>query len=243
MQTVKELLEKVPQIEAKLGIQFHDKNLLALAFIHRSYVNEYRSEVLDHNERLEFLGDSVLGLVIAGHLYRTLPLEAEGHLSHLRAYLVGAESCALCLHQLHVEEFLLLGKGEASNMGRGRERILADLFEAIIGAIYLDLGMDIVQQFLLAHFAERIDAMVSLPLRNWKADLQDYAQKKTQKPPFYRILSEEGPAHERKFVIGVYIEEIEMGKGSGASKKEAEQNAAEDALRELEKKEERDEQG
>jgi len=237
---MEELLEKIPQIEQALGVTFFDKNLLALAFVHRSYINEYRREELDHNERLEFLGDSVLGLVVSSYLFRKLPEESEGHLSHLRAHLVGAESCAKFLHDLKVESHLLLGKGEASNVGRGRERILADLFEAIIGAVYLDLGMEEAQQFILGHFSDRIDEAVKKPLRNWKADLQDYSQKKTQKPPEYRVITEEGPAHERKFVVGAFVEEEELGRGEGPSKKEAEQNAAEDALRTIEKLEEMD---
>jgi len=244
MYSVEELLEAVPQIEERIGVVFREKKILALAFIHRSFVNEMRDEEeLGHNERLEFLGDSVLGLILSGHLYRALPEESEGHLSHLRAHLVGAESCSQYLHSLKLEEFLLLGKGEMGNVGRGRERILADLFEAIMGAIYLDQGIASTETFFLAHFGEVIDQVVKEPLRNWKADFQDYSQKRTQKPPEYRVLSEEGPAHDRKFVVAAYLEDEEVGRGEGPSKKQAEQNAAEDSLRSIEKEEEVDGEG
>jgi ribonuclease-3 len=223
------------QLEDRLGYAFQNKDLLKLAFTHRSYFNEHREEVGGHNERLEFLGDSVLGLVIASHLYQEMPQESEGHLSHLRAHLVGAESCARYTKDLLLEEFLLLGKGESVNVGRGRDRILADLFEAIVGAVYLDGGLDAARAFILRHFQHLIDEAISTPLRNWKAELQDYSQKQFQKPPDYIILEEKGPPHSRLFVVSVRIGDEEMGQGEGPSKKHAEQAAAEDALRLMEK--------
>lgn len=225
-------------IEKRLGYVFHNKELLFLAFTHRSFFNENRSEVKDHNERLEFLGDSVLGLILSEYLYKHLPSQSEGHLSHLRAHLVGAESCASYTHFLHLEEFLLLGRGESINVGRGRERILADLFEAVIGAIFLDGGLLVAEKFFLSHFSEMLDTAMQKPLRNWKAELQDYSQKKYQKPPDYEVLEEKGPAHNKTFFISVHIGGEEIGQGEGASKKLAEQAAAEDALRHIEKGEE-----
>ncbi|NGX38724.1 MAG: Ribonuclease 3 [Chlamydiae bacterium] len=230
--------ENIPAIEKILGYTFLEKELLTLAFTHRSYSNEHRGLVEGHNERLEFLGDSVLGLMISGYLYRHLPAQSEGHLSHLRASLVDAEACVRYTRQLDLEEYLLLGKGEAINVGRGRERLLANLFEAIIGAIYLDGGLPAAETFFLEHFSSALDQAMSKPLRNWKADLQDYAQKKTQKPPIYQVVEEEGPPHQRVFVIAVSIENVKLGRGEGPSKKEAEQTAAEDALRRIEKGEE-----
>lgn len=226
------------QIETRLGYTFSDKNLLVLSFTHRSYFNENRNEVDGHNERLEFLGDSVLGLIISGYLYNHLPSQSEGHLSHLRAHLVGADSCVHYMRSLHLEEFLRLGKGESINVGRGRERILADLFEAIIGAIYLDGGLIAAETFFLSHFTKIVDEAMQTPLRNWKAELQDYSQKKYQKPPDYDVVEERGPPHSRTFLISVKIEGKEWGQGEGASKKQAEQAAAEDALRNIEKEEE-----
>lgn len=227
--------EHIPKIEKILGYTFSAKELLILAFTHRSFFNESRESVSGHSERLEFLGDSVLGLIVSGHLYSHLPTRSEGHLSHLRSHLVGAEACVRYIRQLGLEEFLMLGKGESSNVGRGRERLLADLFEAVIGAIYLDGGLEKAEEFFLAHFLKEIESVVDQPMRNWKAELQDYAQKKTQKPPEYRIVEEAGPPHSKTFVISVVIEDVELGQGEGHSKKEAEQAAAEDALRHIEK--------
>lgn len=227
----------VEKIEKQLGYSFQDQNLLNLAFTHRSYYNENREAIEGHNERLEFLGDSVLGLIISGYLYTYLPSRSEGHLSHLRSHLVGADSCCEYTKKLQLEEFLLLGKGESINVGRGRDRILADLFEAIIGAIYLDSGYKAAEAFVLSHFSEHIDHIMDEPLRNWKAELQDYSQKKHGKPPEYIVVEEKGPPHSRIFTIKVSIEGQESGQGEGSSKKQAEQIAAEDALRKIEKAE------
>ncbi|MBS0628615.1 MAG: ribonuclease III [Verrucomicrobia bacterium] len=235
MNPIETLLSHAPEIETTLKYSFSKKEYLILPFVHRSFFNENRALITEHNERLEFLGDSVLGLIVSDYLYSHLPTQSEGHLSHLRSHLVGAESCVRYIRQLGLEKFLMLGKGESVNVGRGRERILADLFEAIIGGIYLDGGLVAAQQFILGHFSPYIDEAMARPLRNWKAELQDYSQKKFQKPPDYQVREEEGPPHSRTFVVAVVIEGIEMGQGEGASKKLAEQAAAEDALRRIEK--------
>ena len=226
------------EIEACLGYTFSEKNHLQLAFIHRSYFNENRESVPGHNERLEFLGDSVLGLIVSGYLYSHLPTQSEGHLSHLRAHLVGAESCVQYMRQLELEAHLMLGKGETVNVGRGRKRILADLFEAIVGAIFVDGGLKSAEEFFLTHFSNHLDQAMEKPLRNWKAELQDYCQKKFQKPPDYRVIDEVGPPHNKTFVIAVSFDGDAVGQGEGPSKKQAEQEAAEDALRRIEKEEE-----
>ncbi len=223
------------KIEEKLGYAFSDKHLLRLAFVHRSYFNEHRGQVEGHNERLEFLGDAVLGLIVSCYLYKNLPSQTEGHLSHLRSHAVGADACVSYTRVLGLEAFLLLGKGESENLGRGRQRILADLFEAVIGAIFLDGTLEAAQTFFLGHFSTYLDEAMENPLRNWKADLQDYAQKKVCSPPNYTVIEESGPPHKRIFTIAVQIENREVGRGEGPSKKEAEQNAAEDALRAIEK--------
>lgn len=230
---IEELIARIPIIEEKIKYSFKDKQLLVLSFVHRSFFNEHRDLVQQHNERLEFLGDSVLGLIISDYLYTQLPLEPEGYLSHLRSHIVEASSCAQLLIQLGIAQYVLLGRGERMNDGRGRETILADLFEALIGAIYLDSGVESAKKFFLFHFSEKIQEHLRKPLRNWKAELQDYSQKKYQKPPAYKILRESGPDHSKVFHVLAYIDEEEVGEGTGASKKEAEQAAAEDALKKL----------
>lgn len=216
-------------IESKIGYQFQNRDLLALAFIHCSYVNENRS-ISQHNERLEFLGDSVLGLLAAEYLYLNLPNTPEGELSYLRSRLVEASSCVTYIQKLHLEKYILLGKGEKMNDGRGRETILADLFEAIIGAIYLDGGLEAAKSFLFDHFSHEIIEIIKQPLKNWKALLQDYCQKKFQQAPLYKVLEESGPDHIKIFKIVVLLNEQPLGHGEGSSKKEAQQAAASDAM-------------
>jgi ribonuclease-3 len=228
-----DLMAQLSVVEARLGYTFKNKKLIQQAFIHRSYCNENRETAHDPNERLEFLGDSVLGLMISDYLYHHLPLQTEGELSRLRAHLVEASCCAKLLQKLDLSSFVQLGKGEKMNEGRGRETILADLFEALIGAIYLDGGMKEAERFFWNHFKEEIIQILAHPARNWKAELQDYSQKKYQKPPVYRVLKEEGPDHSKLFVVGAYLEDKEVGQGQGSSKKEAEQSAAKDALEKI----------
>lgn len=233
MNSVEKLLVHTPLIEERIKYAFFDKNLLKLAFVHRSFFNEHRDVVEQHNERLEFLGDSVLGLLVSNYLYAKLPVEPEGHLSHLRSQIVEAGSCVQFLQKLNIAEFVLLGRGESMNDGRGRETILADLFEALIGAIYLDGGMQEVEIFFFGHFEQEMQDHLKMPMRNWKAELQDYSQKKYQKPPTYKVIKETGPDHSKVFLVAALIDEQEVGEGKGASKKEATQAAAENALRKL----------
>lgn len=229
MNAIEELIHNAPAIESKLGYTFRDRSLLALAFVHRSFINENR-DVAQHNERLEFLGDSIIGMLIAEYLYRRLPSHPEGELSYLRSRLVEASSCVAYVQKLHLEKHILLGRGERMNDGRGRESILADLFEAVIGAIYLDGGIEAARSFLFNNFSCEIDTILKTPLRNWKALLQDFCQKKYQQTPAYRVLDEVGPDHSKIFTIAVMVNDQELGRGSGASKKEAQQAAAEEAL-------------
>lgn len=220
------------KIEELLNYNFKNKQILAAAFVHRSYVNENK-RIIEHNERLEFLGDSVLGLVVSDFLFRALPGTPEGELSALRARLIEASSCNKYLQQLGVESYLLLGKGERYNAGRGRETILADLFEAIVGAIYVDGGFEAAQKFILGHFSKKMNALAQEPTSNWKAILQDHCQRQFQEHPTYVVVSEEGPDHSKTFVISVQIHDKELGQGSGSSKKIAQQAAAQDAVRRL----------
>lgn len=235
MNNTNEIIKNAPLIEAKLGYKFNNPALLALAFVHRSFINENR-DIIQHNERLEFLGDSILGFLMAEHLYRNLPKMPEGDLSYLRSRLVEASSCITYVQKMDVEKFILLGKGEKANPGRGRDSIRADLFEAIVGAIYLDGGLEATRQFLFNNFLEEINAVIKTPLQNWKANLQDFCQKKFQIAPHYTVISEAGPDHSKVFKIQVSINDDILGEGEGSSKKEAQQAAAENALSKLEKK-------
>lgn len=223
------LIQSTPAIESKIGYAFKDPSLLVMAFIHRSFINENR-DVANHNERLEFLGDSILGLLTADYLYSKFKDVPEGELSFLRSRLVEASTCVQFLHKLQVEDHILLGKGERLNDGRGRESILADLFEAILGAIYLDGGINAARDFLFQNFSAEIEEILKTPARNVKALLQDYCQKKFQHHPLYRVLDTVGPEHSKCFTVAVMIDETELGRGSGPSKKEAQQAAAAAAL-------------
>lgn len=230
MNTIKLLFQNISIIEERLGHTFKNKELLVLAFVHRSFFNENRDQVTEHNERLEFLGDSVLGLLVSDYLYEHLPSEAEGQLSYLRSRIVDAASCAQYIQKLNVGEFVLLGRGEKMNDGKGRETILADLFEALVGAIYLDGKMDAAILFFKNKIVDQLELLIKQPGRNWKADFQDYSQKKYQRPPTYRVVEESGPDHNKVFVVAALIGDQEFGTGQGSSKKQAEQAAAEDAL-------------
>ena len=229
MNQMEQLIQQISFIEKHLGYSFKDRSHLMLAFVHRSFINENR-DVRQHNERLEFLGDAVLGTLISDYLYHTLPDTPEGQLSYLRSRLVEASSCVHYMQSLNVSSYLLLGKGERMNDGRGRDSILADLFEAIIGAIYLDGGLEAARQFLFKNFSNQIEAILKTPLSNWKALLQDYCQKTFQQTPTYQVLQETGPDHSKVFQMSVWINQQELGKGTGASKKEAQQAAAANAL-------------
>ncbi len=232
MNALDQLMKHAASIEAKIGYKFIDRSLLVLAFTHRSYVNENR-DIIVHNERLEFLGDAVLGLLISEYLYHHLPHTPEGDLSYLRSRLIEASSCMSYVAKLEIDRHLLLGKGERLNDGRGRESILGDFFEALIGAIYVDGGLIAASKFLFSNFLDEIEATIKTPLHNWKAMLQDYCQKKFQRAPNYKVIHESGPDHSKKFNISVFMNEKELGRGIGASKKEAQQDAAKHALQQL----------
>ncbi len=224
----------VEEVEKKIGLTFRNKQLLSLAFTHRSYWNEHRNEIGGHNERLEFLGDSILGLLLSDYLYRQFPDSDEGELSSFRALLVSASACATYTHELQIDSFLLLGKGEQLNLGKGRESIQANLFEALVGALYLDRGFEGVQKFLFAHLLPLFDAILATPARNWKAELQDWVQKKFKEPPLYEVVEVIGPDHSKQFRVQVRINGEIAGEAEGSSKKEAQMRAAEAAFKMIE---------
>lgn len=227
------LIQSIEAIEQKLGYTFHERALLVKAFTHRSFANEHRDIAPEHNERLEFFGDSVFNFIITEYLYLGHPHLPEGELSALRASLVNAASCERYVEELKIKQFLLLGKGEQYNPERARRSIYSDLFEAIIGAIYLDSDLDKTRHFFLTHFGKAIAKTVKNPPENWKIKLQEHIQKVMGVTPHY--LTEEilGPEHDKTFVVSVYAGETKLGQGEGHSKKIAQSVAAENAFVQL----------
>ncbi|WP_122646186.1 ribonuclease III [Enterococcus mediterraneensis] len=222
------------ELKEKFGIVFHDVNLLEQAFTHSSYVNEHRHLHLSDNERLEFLGDAVLELLVSQYLYRELPLP-EGKLTKLRAAIVREESLAQFAQECHFDRSIKLGKGEERSGGRTRPSLLCDLFEAFLGALYLDQGLEAVEKFLTHVVFPKVQAGAFSHEMDYKTRLQEVLQKSGDVVIDYRLIFEEGPAHERIFGTEVYCDGKLIGQGQGKSKKLAEQDAAAKALAHLEK--------
>ncbi|MCY3975102.1 MAG: ribonuclease III [Simkaniaceae bacterium] len=222
---------QVVAIEKRIGYSFTDPTLLEQAFVHRSFINECAGLQSRHNERLEFLGDAVLGLVVSHYLFETFPDMPEGELSYLRSCLVEGMACATYAEKIGLSDYLLLGKGEVMSGGKKRKSILADLFEALAGAIYLDGGLSVFRNFFLTTFREEIEKTLARPARNWKADLQDYCQKHYRTPPVYEVMAARGPDHAKEFEVVVTLEGRILGRGTGPSKKVAEQRGAEEAMK------------
>jgi ribonuclease-3 len=216
---------------ASLGYTFNEPALLRTAFTHRSYVNEHRGSTIEHNERLEFLGDAVLELVVTRFLFDTYPDKTEGDLTAYRAALVNTITISDAASELGMNNYLLLSKGEARDTGRARQYILANTFEAVIGAIYLDQGYDTAQEFIAKTIFPRIDEVVEKRLwQDNKSHFQEVAQEKVSITPSYQVLSEVGPDHDKQFTVGAYLGEEQVAEGTGRSKQEAEQSAAAAAL-------------
>lgn len=219
-------------LEKKLGVNFNDISLLQQAVTHCSYCNEHRGEKIIHYERLEFLGDAVLELVITDHLMDKFPKKDEGELTELRSSIVKGVNLTTIAESIGVEEHLLLSKGEARDT-KSRGDILADVVEAIIGAIYKDQGIDCASDFIAKLFFKKIDAISPLDLKSPKSRLQEVAQEIVGITPHYKNLSESGPDHNKTFVVGAYLGEKMVSKGSGPSKRAAEEDAAARALQNL----------
>lgn len=214
-----------------LRLTFNDVNLLRTAFTHRSYVNEHRGERIEHNERFEFLGDAVLELVVTRFLFEKYPDKTEGDLTSYRAALVNTNTISFAASKLGMNDYLLLSRGEAKDTGRARAYILANTFESVIGAIYLDQGYDKAQEFIAAHIFPLCDEIVRKRLwQDSKSRFQEEAQERVSVTPSYAILKEDGPDHDKQFTVGVYIGETLVANGQGKSKQEAEQSAAHAAL-------------
>lgn len=213
--------------EQAIGVVFRDKDFLKQAFIHRSFLNENPEVKLPHNERLEFLGDAVLELIVTDYLYKTYPGKAEGELTSLRSALVNTDSISGVATALGMNEFLLLSKGEAKDTGRARQFILANTFEAVIGAIYLDQGYDAARDFVAAHLIPRTAEILEKKLMlDPKSYFQEKAQEIAGQTPVYKVLSETGPDHAKVFTIGLYVGKEFVVEGKGPSKQDAERDAA-----------------
>lgn len=221
-------------LEARIGYTFHDRRLLQNALMHSSYANENRARGCTSNERLEFLGDSVLGMVTATRLYRLYPDMPEGKLSRLRAELVCEQSLHAVALELGLGGYIRLGHGEARNGGRERPSILADAVEAIIAAIYLDGGLESAQRFILDHILTGLAEGQMHHVADYKTDLQERVQRKPGQALEYTLLSESGPDHNKSFTMNVLLNGAEIGRGTGRTKKEAEQSAAKSALERME---------
>ncbi len=224
---------KVEKLAEQVGVKFNDISLLRTAVTHRSYLNENRGAVSEHNERLEFLGDAVLELVVTSFLFKKYPKKAEGELTAYRSAIVNTVSLTKVAEHIGLGEYMLLSKGEAKDIGRARAIIIANAVEALIGAIYLDQGYDSADKFVAEHILNviNIDEIVSKKLwSDAKSRFQEKAQDKVGTTPSYRTLKEVGPDHNKQFTLGVFLGDVQIATGSGASKQEAEQKAAEKAL-------------
>lgn len=221
-------------LEAKLGYAFHDRRLLENALMHSSYANENRARGYTSNERLEFLGDSVLGMVTATRLYHLYPDMPEGKMSRLRAELVCEQSLHAVALELNLGDYIRLGHGEARNGGRERPSILADAVEAVIAAMYLDGGLEPARRFIFDHILTGLAEGQMHHVTDYKTDLQERVQRKPGQTLEYTLISESGPDHNKTFTMNVLLNGKEIGQGSGRTKKEAEQAAAKCALERIE---------
>ena len=223
-------MDNLKDLENRLGVEFKDKNLLKQALIHRSWLNENPDSVLENNERLEFIGDAVLELVVTEYMYKKYP-NPEGEMTNWRAALVNYINLSEVAGNLGLNDFLLLSKGESKDTGRARQVILANTMEAVIGAMYLDQGYEVSAKFIERNIISDLENVIKNKLyKDAKSLFQERSQEKTGITPIYKVLNESGPDHDKIFEVGVYIGENLAGTGSGPSKQDAEQKAAEDAL-------------
>ena len=217
--------------ETSIGVAFKNRDLLAQAFIHRSFLNENPRTGLEHNERLEFLGDAVLELAVTDYLYKTYPDSPEGELTSYRAALVNANTMADFANEINMNEYLFLSRGEAKDTGKARLYILANAIEALIGAIYLDQGYTNVEKFIERFLYKRSAEIVKNKLwRDSKSLVQEKAQEHVGVTPSYKVVRETGPDHDKHFTIGIFFGAEKIAEGRGHSKQEAEQDAARNAL-------------
>ena len=226
-------LPNFKELEKIIGVEFRDPMLLRQACTHRSYINENRGLGLGHNERLEFLGDAVLELVVTNFLFHKFPDRAEGDLTAYRSALVNTISLAKVGEMMGINPYLLMSKGETKDVGRARSIIIADAVEAIIGAIYTDQGFGIAANFVSRNLLEVVDIDEIVDKKLWldaKSRFQERAQEKVGITPSYKTLKETGPDHSKLFTLGVFLGDVQVATGAGLSKQEAEQKAAEKGL-------------
>lgn len=224
-------MANLEKLESILGVSFRDQGLLKEALTHRSYLNENPKWPLPHNERLEFLGDAVLELVVTEHLYAQFPTSPEGRLTAVRAALVNYQNLALVGKKINLEDFIFLSRGEAKDTGRAREVILANAMEALLGAIYLDQGYGAAKRSITNLILPEVEKIiVEEKYRDPKSLLQEKVQTRFKITPVYKVLGEDGPDHDKMFEVGVFVNDELQGKGEGPSKQEAETKAAEAAL-------------
>ncbi len=217
-----------------IGFEFERIEYLITALTHRSYVNEHRKSVSEHNERLEFLGDAVLELVVTDYLYNNYD-EPEGILTSWRASLVRTESIGAAGNALGYEHLMRMSRGEKNGSDRARQQILANAFEAVIGAVYLEKGYDAADEFIKKHILSKLDdILASGSWRDPKSHLQEVSQRTDGMTPLYKVLNEDGPDHDKIFTLGVYVGDKLMGKGTGSSKQNAQQVAAKAAIEKYE---------
>lgn len=222
--------QNLAQFEKKIGVTFSDKDLLTQVFVHRSYLNENPGFKLDHNERLEFLGDAVLELVVTEHLYKTLP-NPEGELTNLRSALVRGQMLSDLAGSIDLNDHLLLSRGEAKSGGKARQLILANAFEALIGAIYLDQGYEVAAKFIGNQLFGKLPAVIEQKTYlDPKSHLQEKSQAELSLTPLYKVLAESGPDHSKTFTVGCFVGDDLIGEGEGSSKQSAESKAAGAAL-------------
>lgn len=225
-------MEKYQKLEDKIGIKFHDYDLLSRAFVHKSYINEHRNEGLKHNERLEFLGDAVLELAATHHLFEKYPDQDEGQMTSFRSALVKGLHLAEVATELELGQYLMLSKGEEKSGGREKKYILANVMEALIGAIYLDHNYEVAESFIEKFILTKLDHIIEVGSHiDSKSQFQELAQEKVGHTPYYQLLKDEGPDHNKIFVMGAYIDGELIAEGSGSSKQKAEESAAQNALK------------
>lgn len=223
--------ERFQELSKKLNLTFNDIFLLARAFTHRSYLNEHRNSGLEHNERLEFLGDAVLELVVTNFLYTTYPKKPEGEMTAFRSALVNAQTLSEVAETLGLNDYLLLSKGESKDTGRARQYILANTIEALIGAIFLDQGYAVAAEFIEKHIHVLMEEVIEKKkFIDSKSRFQEMAQEHAGVTPRYELMKDTGPDHDKVFTVGVFLGDIHIANGEGKSKQEAETQAAFKAL-------------
>lgn len=224
-------MKEFNKFEESIGINFSDITLLQRAFTHRSYINENPRSGLEHNERLEFLGDAVLELVVTDHLFRAYPQHTEGDLTAYRSALVNAVVAAEVAQELNINEYLLLSKGESKDTGRARQTILANAYESFIGALYLDQGYAVCETFIKKTLIPKLSTIIDKKLwRDAKSHVQEEAQERLGVTPSYEVIGQLGPDHDKFFTVGIYFADKKIAEGKGRSKQEAQQAAAQAAL-------------